>query len=65
MHCTFYRYNGTNEIDSFIDIYIKPWTRANTYFIGMLLGVLVYQTKCRIKIPKVYVLMLLFILCDS
>ena len=47
------RLNGKKEINSGIDIYIKPWTRANTYFIGMLLGVLVYQTKCKIKIPKV------------
>ena len=35
------------------DIYIKPWTRNMTYFMGMLLAYVMYKTGGKIKVPKV------------
>ncbi|XP_067687082.1 O-acyltransferase like protein-like [Haliotis asinina] len=38
-------------------VYIQPWCRVGVFAIGMLLGVLLHRTKCKLKIPR-YLLVL-------
>ena len=45
------RYEPT--ADYWADIYIKPWTRCVTYFMGMLLAYVIYKTGGKVKMHKV------------
>ena len=47
------RYTDKPTRDWIEDIYMKPWTRNMTYFMGMLLAYVMYKTGGKIKVPKV------------
>ena len=47
------RYTDEPTVNMLEDIYIKPWTRNATYFMGMILAYVMYKTGGKIKVPKV------------
>ena len=36
-----------------VTVYMQPWTRFGPYAIGIALGIIMYWTKCRVRLPKV------------
>ncbi|XP_059145283.1 nose resistant to fluoxetine protein 6-like, partial [Physella acuta] len=51
LHTSIYR-----NVDKLVpNIYIKPWTRVGPYAIGIILGFILFQTKCKARLKKVYV----------
>ena len=51
--CPFSSYTDEPSVNAFDDIYIRPWTRNVTYFMGILLAYIIYKTGGKIKVPKV------------
>ncbi|XP_064616908.1 nose resistant to fluoxetine protein 6-like [Liolophura sinensis] len=43
---------------AFLDLYIRPWTRMGPYLVGMTLGYILYRTKCKVSLPRSYVLVI-------
>ena len=37
----------------FTTVYVQPWTRFGPYAIGIALGMIMYRTKCRVRLSKV------------
>ena len=48
-----HRLSGDSDVYYSDDIYVKPWTRCTTYYMGIMLGYIVFKTDGKIKIPKV------------
>ena len=40
-------------LEYMLRVYMKPWTRFGPYAIGIALGMIMYRTKCRVRMPKV------------
>ena len=47
----FYIYRANKNMEQLI--YIKPWTRIGPYVVGFYTGYLLYKTECKLKMPKV------------
>ena len=47
---------------------MQPWTRFGPYAIGIALGMIMYRTKCKVRMPKVYNIsthLLVVLFCNS
>ncbi|KAI0224159.1 O-acyltransferase like protein [Lamellibrachia satsuma] len=44
-------------LEYMLRVYMKPWTRFGPYAIGIALGMIMYRTKCRVRMPKVLVVL--------
>ena len=61
----FYRYTGSDDVDDFMDIYIMPWCRCPTYFMGILLGYAFHKTGGKVKMHWVRTRLVLVLYSDS
>ncbi|KAK2153094.1 hypothetical protein LSH36_307g01001 [Paralvinella palmiformis] len=42
-----------NDTNYFTDIYIAPWTRSGSYFVGIILGYILYKSSSKPKMNKI------------
>lgn len=51
MHVLFIHFrDGASYMKAY---YVKPYTRMGPYIVGILVGYILYKTKCRVKLNKV------------